>query len=101
MPAHCANLKSSDSSFSPTPTTDSTAKRLSWSKLMQKLTDFSGSSVNQSMDSDSDSCSRSECSESGKDCFHYVPDLSVGLCLRWFAVGYIGYGAVVSFSLAV
>nr|XP_023663834.1 DNA damage-inducible transcript 4 protein isoform X2 [Paramormyrops kingsleyae] len=64
MPAQCANLKSSDSSFSPTPTTDSTAKRLSWSKLMQKLTDFSGSSVNHSMDSDSDSCSRSECSES-------------------------------------
>ncbi|KAJ8365715.1 hypothetical protein SKAU_G00145460 [Synaphobranchus kaupii] len=42
-------------------------RRLSWGKLVQKLTEFSGASFSQSVDSDSDSCSRSDCSDSGSD----------------------------------
>ncbi|XP_018616625.1 DNA damage-inducible transcript 4 protein [Scleropages formosus] len=67
MSVLCASLTTPDGSFPPTPTSDSTSKRLSWSKLVQKLTDFSGSSVHQSLDSDcdSDSCCRSDDSDTG------------------------------------
>ncbi|XP_036394409.1 DNA damage-inducible transcript 4 protein [Megalops cyprinoides] len=73
MPALCTNL-TPDSSFPPSPIPDSTSKRLSWGRLMQKLTEFSGASFNQSLDSDSDSCSRSDFSDSGSV---HLSDVSV------------------------
>ncbi|XP_061087711.1 DNA damage-inducible transcript 4 protein [Conger conger] len=72
MPVRCTSL-TSDGSFPPSPTDDSTSKRLSWGKLVQKLTEFSGASFNHSVDSDSDSCSRSDCSDSGSD---FLSDVS-------------------------
>ncbi|KAG5855481.1 hypothetical protein ANANG_G00049500 [Anguilla anguilla] len=66
MPVHCTSLVN-DGGFPPSPTDDGTSKRLSWGKLVQKLTEFSGASFNQSVDSDCDSCSRSDCSDSGSD----------------------------------
>uniref|UniRef100_A0A8K9Y6N3 DNA damage-inducible transcript 4 protein n=1 Tax=Oncorhynchus mykiss TaxID=8022 RepID=A0A8K9Y6N3_ONCMY len=54
-------------SSSPSPM-DATAKRSSWGKLVQKLTDFSGDgqSSRHSLDSDSDNGSRTDLSDSGK-----------------------------------
>ncbi|KAG9345953.1 hypothetical protein AGOR_G00200080 [Albula goreensis] len=66
MPAFCTNL-TPNSSFPPSPIPDSTTKRLSWGKLVQKLTEFSGSSFSQSVDSDSDCCSPNDLSDSGSD----------------------------------
>ncbi|XP_052356330.1 DNA damage-inducible transcript 4 protein-like [Oncorhynchus keta] len=53
---------------SPSPM-DATAKRSSWGKLVQKLTDFSGDgqSSRHSLDSDSDNGSRTDLSDSGFD----------------------------------
>nr|XP_006630338.1 PREDICTED: DNA damage-inducible transcript 4 protein [Lepisosteus oculatus] len=63
MPAFSAPLSPYES-FPPSPTADSSSKRLSWGKLMQKLTDFSGSSLGHSFDSDAET-SRSDFSDSG------------------------------------
>ncbi|XP_028825803.1 DNA damage-inducible transcript 4 protein [Denticeps clupeoides] len=50
-----SSLSSDDGSLPPSPTSDGTSKRLSWTKLMQRLSDFGGAhSTNSSMDSDSD-----------------------------------------------
>lgn len=52
----CGSLSSDDGSFPPSPTADCASKRLSWSKLVQKLTEFSGtSSTGQNLDSDGES----------------------------------------------
>ncbi|XP_056326049.1 DNA damage-inducible transcript 4 protein [Danio aesculapii] len=62
-----SSLSSEDSSPS-TPTSDAPSKRLSWSKLMQKL------HSSQSLDSDSDNhSSTDDSSDSGSIC---IPDLS-------------------------
>lgn len=51
----CGSLSSDDGSFPPSPSADSASKRLSWSKLVQKLTDFSGTPSTGQMDSDAES----------------------------------------------
>ncbi|KAJ8406789.1 hypothetical protein AAFF_G00297050 [Aldrovandia affinis] len=66
MPVLCTNV-TSDSSLPSSPTPDGASKRLSWGKLVQKLTEFSGASFNQSVDSDDDGLSRSDFSDSGSD----------------------------------
>ncbi|KAJ8264344.1 hypothetical protein GJAV_G00148080 [Gymnothorax javanicus] len=77
MPVHCTTSFTLDGSFPPSPNDDGSSKRLSWGKLVQKLTEFSGASSNQSLDSDSDSCSSdagsdllSEVSTSDSDMFY-------------------------------
>lgn len=62
----CGSFSSDDGSFPPSPTADSASKRLSWGKLVQKLTEFSGTtSTSHISDSDSDNSSR-DLSDSGK-----------------------------------
>ncbi|XP_076154246.1 DNA damage-inducible transcript 4 protein [Alosa pseudoharengus] len=69
----CGSFSSDDGSFPPSPTADGASKRLSWGKLVQKLTEFSGTtSTGHISDSDSDSNSR-DLSDSGSFC---IPELS-------------------------
>lgn len=53
-------------SLPPSPV-DSSPRRLSWGKLVQRLTDFSTSASSSSIESGSNSGSRSDLSESGSD----------------------------------
>ncbi|KAM3591723.1 uncharacterized protein V6R79_006452 [Siganus canaliculatus] len=56
------------SSLPPSPV-DSSPRRLSWSKLVQRLTDFSTSANSSSIESGSNNGSRSDLSDSGSDVF--------------------------------
>nr|XP_020460892.1 DNA damage-inducible transcript 4 protein [Monopterus albus] len=64
MPALSAHT---DFGSSPPSPVDSSARRLSWSKLVQRLTDFSTSANSSSIDSGSNNGSRSDLSDSGSD----------------------------------
>ncbi|XP_030631097.1 DNA damage-inducible transcript 4 protein [Chanos chanos] len=66
----CASLTSNDS-CPPSPDSGVSSKRLSWSKLMQKLSEFGGNTSSHSLDSDSDS-NGDDVSDSGSISF---PDL--------------------------
>lgn len=63
MPA----LSSATEISSPPSPVDSSPRRLSWGKLVQRLADFSTSSNSSSMESGSNSGSRSDLSDSGSD----------------------------------
>ncbi|XP_026858468.1 DNA damage-inducible transcript 4 protein [Electrophorus electricus] len=68
-----ASLSSEDGSFPSSPEADASTKRLSWSRLVQKLGEFGGVSSNHSLDFDSDTCSRDDVSDTGS---LSLPDLS-------------------------
>ncbi|CAI5658678.1 DNA damage-inducible transcript 4 protein [Oreochromis niloticus] len=56
-----------DIGSSPPSPVDSSDRRLSWGKLVQRLTDFSTPANNRSMESGSNNSSRSDLSDSGSD----------------------------------
>ncbi|XP_076615121.1 DNA damage-inducible transcript 4 protein [Chaetodon auriga] len=56
-----------DLGSSPPSPVDSSPRRLSWGKLVQRLTDFSTSANSSSIDSGSNNGSRSDLSDSGSD----------------------------------
>ncbi|KAI9525167.1 hypothetical protein NQZ68_009367 [Dissostichus eleginoides] len=56
-----------DIGSSPPSPVDSSPRRLSWGKLVQRLADFSTSANNSSIESGSNNGSRSDLSESGSD----------------------------------
>uniref|UniRef100_A0A3Q0T3J8 DNA damage-inducible transcript 4 protein n=1 Tax=Amphilophus citrinellus TaxID=61819 RepID=A0A3Q0T3J8_AMPCI len=56
-----------DIGSSPPSPVDSSPRRLSWGKLVQRLTDFSTPASNQSMEAGSNNSSRSDLSDSGLD----------------------------------
>lgn len=64
MPALSANT---DIGNSPPSPVDSSLRRLSWSKLVQRMADFSTSVNSSSIESGSNNGSRSDLSESGSD----------------------------------
>lgn len=57
-----------DIGSSPPSPVDSSDRRLSWGKLVQRLTDFSTPASSRSMESGSNNSSRSDLSDSGKQC---------------------------------
>lgn len=68
MPAKFrGSLSSDDGSFPPSPAADGASKRLSWSKLVQKLSEFSGAA---SPDHCFDSDTSRDMSDSGKIICH-------------------------------
>ncbi|XP_012686588.1 DNA damage-inducible transcript 4 protein [Clupea harengus] len=69
----CGSFSSDDGSFPPSPTADGASKRLSWGKLVQKLTEFSGAaSTSHISDPDSDNSS-GDLSDSGP---YFIPEES-------------------------
>ncbi|XP_069011483.1 DNA damage-inducible transcript 4 protein [Embiotoca jacksoni] len=58
-----------DVASSPSSLVDGSPRRLSWGKLVQRLTDFSASASSSSIESGSHNGSRSDLSDSGSDVF--------------------------------
>lgn len=68
----------SDIGSSPPSPVDSSPRRLSWGKLVQRLTDFSTSANSSSIESGSNSGSRSDLSDSGKHCCKHFSHFNRG-----------------------
>lgn len=64
-----------DFGSSPPSPVDSSPRRLSWGKLVQRLTDFSTSANSSSIESGSNSGSRSDLSDSGIQRCKHLPHL--------------------------
>lgn len=67
MPALSAPTDTISSSSSPSSPVDTSPRRMSWGKLVQRLADFSTSANNSSIESGSNNGSRSDLSDSGSD----------------------------------
>lgn len=65
MSTHFATTNVPDSASAPPSPLDSSPRRLSWGKLVQRLTEFN-TGANSSIDSSSVSGSRSDLSDSGE-----------------------------------